>query len=166
MCKLCNTNSQPSKPKYSKYFDNLEIVKQYIGTYPCVKCTNLIRVWYRTIKDSTQIDQYILFKLFRVYALANFTKEQLAKRKSKQAMRGHQSQSVLPGIKQIINKSTGNMSYAVHHSIGPDKKLSIGTYPTLTEALQVKVNYMQQNGCKRGLTQLSNKLKELTNGTI
>lgn len=121
--------------------------------------------WTKATNTPTQFDQYILFKLFRVYALANFTDKQLAKRKSDLAMRGRQTQSVLPGIRQIITKSTGNVAYLVRHRTGP-QQVSIGTYQTISEALQVKVNYMQQIGCKRGLTQLSNKLKELTNGTI
>ena len=166
MCKLCNTNSPPASVNSIKYADKLEVVKQYIGTYPCIKCTHQIMTWSRATNDSTQIDQYILFKLFRIYALANFTKEQLAKRKSDIAMRGRQTQSVLPGIRQILTKSTGNVAYLVRHRTEPEHQLNLGTYPTLFEALQVKINYMQQNGCKRGLTQLSNKLKELTNVTI
>ena len=166
MCKLCNTNSPPASVNSPKYADKLEIVKQYIGTYPCIKCTHQIMIWSSTTNDSTQIDQYILFKLFRMYALANFTKEQLAKRKSYNTVKSHHKQAALPGIRQIITKSTGNVKYLVRHRFNKDQQLNLGTYPTLSEALQVKVNYMQQNGCKRGLTQLSNKLKELTNGTI
>ena len=166
MCKLCNTNSPPASVNSIKYADKLEIIKQYIGTYPCIKCTNQIMTWTRATNDSTQIDQYILFKLFRMYALANFTKEQLAKRKSYNTVKSHHKQAALPGIRQIITKSTGNVTYLVRHRANPQQQLNLGTYSTLSEALQVKVNYMQQNGCKRGLTQLSNKLKELTNGTI
>lgn len=166
MCKLCNTNSPPASVNSLKYADKLEVVKQYIGTYPCIKCTRHLMTWSRTTNDSTQIDQYILFKLFRVYALANFTKEQLAKRKSYNTVKSHHKQAALPGIRQIITKSTGNVKYLVRHRVNQQQQLNLGTYPTLSEALQVKVNYMQQNGCKQGLTQLSNKLKELTNGTI
>ena len=166
MCKLCNTNSPPVISKSVIYADKLEVVKQYIGTYPCTKCTHQIMTWSRTTNDSTQFDQYILFKLFRVYALANFTKEQLAKRKSYNVIASHHRQAALPGIRQIITKSTGNVTYLVRHRANPQQQLNLGTYSTLSEALQVKVNYMQQNGCKQGLTQLSNKLKELTNGTI
>ena len=166
MCKLCNTNSPPASVNSIKYADKLEIIKQYIGTYPCIKCTNQIMTWTRATNDSTQIDQYILFKLFRMYALANFTKEQLAKRKSYNTVKSHHKQAALPGIRQIITKSTGNVTYLVRHRANPQQQLNLGTYSTLSEALQVKVNYMQQNGCKQGLTQLSNKLKELTNGTI
>ena len=166
MCKLCNTNSPPASVNSIKYADKLEIIKQYIGTYPCIKCTNQIMTWTRATNDSTQIDQYILFKLFRMYALANFTKEQLAKRKSYNTVKSHHKQAALPGIRQIITKSTGNVTYLVRHRANPQQQLNLGTYSTLSEALQVKVNYMQQNGCTKGLTQLSNKLKELTNGTI
>ena len=166
MCKLCNTNSTPVFVNSIKYADKLEVVKQYIGTYPCIKCTRHLMTWTKATNTPTQFDQYILFKLFRVYALANFTDKQLAKRKSDIAMRGRQTQSVLPGIRQILTKSTGNVAYLVRHRTEPQQQVFIGTYPTLSEALQVKVNYMQQNGCKRGLTQLSNKLKELTNVTI
>ena len=166
MCKLCNTNSPPAYVNSIKYADKLEVVKQYIGTYPCIKCTHQFMTWSRATNTPTQFDQYILFKLFRVYALANFTDKQLAKRKSVQNLINHQKQSVLPGIRQILTKSTGNVAYLVRHRTGPEHQLNLGTYPTLFEALQVKINYMQQNGCKRGLTQLSNKLKELTNGTI
>ena len=166
MCKLCNTNSPPASINSIKYADKLEIIKQYIGTYPCIKCTHQIMTWSRATNDSTQIDQYILFKLFRTYALANLTKEELAKRKSYNTVKAHHKQAALPGIRQILTKSTGNVTYLVRHRFNKDQQVTIGTYPTLSEALQVKVNYMQQNGCKRGLTQLSNKLKELTNGTI
>ena len=166
MCKLCNTNSPPAYVNSIKYADKLEVVKQYIGTYPCIKCTNQIMTWSRATNDSTQIDQYILFKLFRIYALANFTKEQLAKRKSYNTVKSHHKQAALPGIRQVLTKSTGNVKYSVRHRVNQQQQVTIGTYPTLSEALQVKVNYMQQNGCKQGLTQLSNKLKELTNGTI
>ena len=166
MCKLCNTNSPPVVSKSVIYADKLEVVKQYIGTYPCIKCTHQIMTWSRATNDSTQIDQYILFKLFRIYALANFTKEQLAKRKSYNTVKSHHKQAALPGIRQIITKSTGNVKYLVRHRVNQQQQIHLGTYPTLSEALQVKVNYMQQNGCKQGLTQLSNKLKELTNGTI
>lgn len=166
MCKLCNTNSPPASVNSPKYAAKLEIVKQYIGTYPCIKCTHQIMTWSRATNDSTQIDQYILFKLFRTYALANFTKEELAKRKSYNTVKAHHKQAALPGIRQILTKSTGNVAYLVRHRTGPEQQLNLGTYPTLSEALQVKVNYMQQNGCTKGLTQLSNKLKELTNGTI
>ena len=166
MCKLCNTNSPPVISKSVIYADKLEVVKQYIGTYPCIKCTHQIMTWSRATNDSTQIDQYILFKLFRTYALANYTKEELAKRKSYNTVKAHHKQAALPGIRQIITKSTGNVKYLVRHRFNKDQQVTIGTYPTLSEALQVKVNYMQQNGCKQGLIQLSNKLKELTNGTI
>ena len=166
MCKLCNTNSPPVISKSVIYADKLEVVKQYIGTYPCIKCTHQIMTWSRATNDSTQIDQYILFKLFRVYALANFTKEQLAKRKSYNTVKSHHKQAALPGIRQIITKSIGNVRYIVRHRVNQQQQIHLGTYSTLSEALQVKVNYMQQNGCKQGLTQLSNKLKELTNGTI
>ena len=166
MCKLCNTNSPPASVNSIKYADKLEIIKQYIGTYPCIKCTHQIMTWSRATNDSTQIDQYILFKLFRTYALANLTKEELAKRKSYNTVKAHHKQAALPGIRQILTKSTGNVTYLVRHRFNKDQQVTIGTYPTLSEALQVKVNYMQQNGCTKGLTQLSNKLKELTNGTI
>ena len=166
MCKLCNTNSPPASVNSIKYADKLEIIKQYIGTYPCIKCTHQIMTWSRATNDSTQIDQYILFKLFRTYALANLTKEELAKRKSYNTVKAHHKQAALPGIRQILTKSTGNVTYLVRHRLNKDQQVTIGTYPTLSEALQVKVNYMQQNGCTKGLTQLSNKLKELTNGTI
>ena len=166
MCKLCNTNSPPASVNSPKYADKLEIVKQYIGTYPCIKCTHQIMIWSSTTNDSTQIDQYILFKLFRMYALANFTKEQVSERKAYSVRLTQHKKAVLPGIRQVSNKSTGNVTYVVRHRVNQQQQLNLGTYPTLSEALQVKVNYMQQNGCKRGLTQLSNKLKELTNGTI
>ena len=166
MCKLCNTNSPPASVNSIKYADKLKVVKQYIGTYPCKQCTHQIMTWSRATNDSTQIDQYILFKLFRMYALANFTKEELAKRKSYNTVAAHHKQAALPGIRQIITKSTGNVKYLVRHRFNKDQQVTIGTYQTLSEALQVKVNYMQQNGCTKGLTQLSNKLKELTNGTI
>ena len=166
MCKLCNTNSPPIVSKSVIYADKLEVVKQYIGTYPCIKCTHQIMTWSRATNTPTQFDQYILFKLFRVYALANFTKEQLAKRKSYNVIASHHRQAALPGIRQIITKSTGNVTYLVRHRVSLEQQINLGTYPTLSEALQVKVNYMQQNGCTKGLTQLSNKLKELTNVTI
>ena len=120
--------------------------------------------WSKATNTPTQFDQYILFKLFRVYALANFTKEQLAKRKSYNTVKSHHKQAALPGIRQIITKSTGTVKYLVRHRFNKNQQVTIGTYPTLSEALQVKVNYMQQNGCTKGLIQLSNKLKELTNG--
>lgn len=166
MCKLCNTDSPPASVNSIKYADKLEIIKQYIGTYPCIKCARQLMTWSRATNDSTQFDQYVLFKLFRVYALANFTKEQLAERKCHSVKVNQYKKAVLPGIRQISNKSTSNVAYLVRHRVSPEQQLNLGTYPTLSEALQVKVNYMQQNGCKRGLTQLSNKLKELTNGTI
>lgn len=166
MCKLCNTNSPPASVNSIKYVDKLEVVKQYIGTYPCIKCTRQLMTWSRATNTPTQFDQYILFKLFRVYALANFTDKQLAKRKSYNIGASHHKQAALPGIRQIITKVSGNVAYLVRHRTGPEQQLNLGTYTTLFEALQVKINYMQQNGCKRGLTQLSNKLKELTNGTI
>jgi len=166
MCKLCNTNSPPASVNSPKYADKLEIVKQYIGTYPCIKCTHQLMTWSRATNTPTQFDKYILFKLFRAYALANFTKEQLAKRKSSNIVASHHKQAVLPGIRQIITKSTGNVRYLVRHRLSKEQQVTIGTYSTLSKALQVKINYMQQNGCKQGLTQLSNKLKELTNGTI
>jgi len=166
MCKLCNTNSPPIKGRSIKYQDKIEILKQYIGTYPCEKCTHQIRTWIKSTNNPTQFDQYVLFKLFRIYVLANFTKKQLAKRKSYNVINAHYKQSILPGIRQIVTKSTGSVSYLVRHRFSETCQITIGTYPTLSEALQVKVNYMQQNGCTRGLTQLSNKLKELSNGTI
>lgn len=166
MCKLCNTNSPPASVNSPKYAAKLEIVKQYIGTYPCIKCTHQIMTWSRATNDSTQIDQYILFKLFRTYALANFTKEQVSERKAYSVRLTQHKKAVLPGIRQVSNKVSGHVAYLVRHRTGPEQQLNLGTYPTLSEALQVKVNYMQQNGCTKGLTQLSNKLKELTNGTI
>ena len=166
MCKLCNTNSPPASVNSIKYADKLEVVKQYIGTYPCKQCTHQIMTWSRATNDSTQFDQYILFKLFRMYALANFTKEQLAKRKSYSVRLTQHKKAVLPGIRQVSNKDSGHVAYLVRHRVSLEQQINLGTYSTLSEALQVKVNYMQQNGCKQGLTQLSNKLKELTNGTI
>ena len=164
MCKLCNTNSPPAYVNSAKYADKLEVVKQYIGTYPCKQCTNQLMTWSRATNNPTQFDQYILFKLFRVYVLTNFTKEQLAERKCHSVKVSQHKKAVLPGIRQVANKVSGSVSYLVRHRVGLEQQLSLGTYPTLSEALQVKVNYMQQNDCKRGLTQLSNKLKELTNG--
>ena len=164
MCKLCNTNSPPASVNSTKYADKLEIVKQYIGTYPCKQCTNQLMTWSRATNNPTQFDQYILFKLFRVYVLTNFTKEQLAERKAYSVRLTQHKKAVLPGIRQVSNKVSGSITYQVRHRINLEQQLNLGTYPTLSEALQVKVNYMQQNGCKQGLTQLSNKLKELTNG--
>ena len=165
MCKLCNTNSPPVVSKSVIYADKLEVVKQYIGTYPCNNCFIAIMTWRKSTNDLDQFDKYILFKLFRMYALANFTKEQLAERKTYDSKITQDRKAILPGIRRIINKSSGSISYEVQQKIFK-KAVFLGTYQSLSEALQVRVKYLQQNGCEKSLTKLSNKLKELTNGTI
>lgn len=152
MCKLCNSDSPPILS--SKQPIN-HVVKDYIGTFPCKCCTKTLLESQRNHPDKS-IDYIILTKLYIRYR--QFTHQQLG------AKAQHASQlKCIMGVQPVRNRSTGIVVYkayvACYH---PKRNEYLGTFSTLSEAVNAKVHYMQLNGQTQGLTQLTNKLKELS----
>lgn len=156
MCKLCNSDSPPILS--SKQLIN-HVVKDYIGTFPCQSCAKTLQVSQQTHSDKS-LDYIIITKLYWKYR--QFTYKQLGIK----AHHASQLKSVM-GIQPVCNRSTGVVVYKARITNSKLKSsIYLGTFSTLLEAVNAKVHYMQSHGHTKGLTQLTNKLKELTNGTI
>ncbi len=150
MCKLCNSDSQPILS--SKVPINL-IARDYIGHFPCSTCANALQKTQRYNPDKS-MDDIIITKLYNKYRAFNYA--QLAY--SKQIAT---SPAAVLGVQPMLRRSTGQTVYksTVNTSKG---RVYLGLFPTLTEALEVKVKYMQEHSLVKGIARLSNKLKELT----
>lgn len=67
------------------------------------------------------------------------------------------------GIRPIRNRSTGIVVYKAYVTNSKLKSsIYLGTFSILSEAVNAKVHYMQSHGHTNGITNLTNKLKELS----
>ena len=154
MCKLCDNPNRP--PLENTKHPIAYIVKDYIGTYPCEICLKLIKQ-RQTRHPGKTLDSIILKKLYLTYR--NFEASLLSS--AKQRMYKEKVKYIL-GIAITLTKEKG-LRY--HPTIGAvNKIIYLPVCSTLQEALQNKYDYMAANGHVQGLTQLKNKLKELSNG--
>ena len=152
MCKLCNSDSPlilSSKQPIN------HIVKDYIGTFPCSICAQALFKTQR-YNPNKSLDDIILTKLYIRYR--GFTHQQLG------AKAHHASQlKCIMGVQPVRNRSTGIIVYKAYVACyNPRRNEYLGTFSTLSEAVNAKVHYMQLHGHTKGLTQLTNKLKELS----
>lgn len=150
MCKLCNSDSTPIKS--SKVLINL-IAKDYIGTFPCAICAQALCKTQR-YNPNKSLDDIIITKLYNKYRAFNYV--QLSNSK----LQAESGSSIL-GIQPIFHRGTGTTVYkaSVHTAAG---RVYLGLYSTLIEALEVKIKYLQEHGHTKSITQLANKLKELS----
>ena len=150
MCKLCNSDSLPIKS--SKVLINI-MAKDYIGTFPCNVCAQALFKTQR-YNPNKSLDDIIITKLYNKYRAFNYS--QLSNSK----LQAESGSSIL-GIQPVFHRGTGTMSYksSVHTTTG---RVYLGIYPTLTEALEVKLKYSQEHGHTKSITQLTNKLKGFT----
>ena len=150
MCKLCNSDSPPILS--SKQPIN-HVVKDYIGTFPCLTCVQALRNTER-YNPSKSLDDIVITKLYNKYRAFNASQLSYAKTKASLA------NSIL-GIQPIFQRKAETIIYRVTINT-TNGQIYLGLYPTLTEALEVKIKYMQEHNLVKGLTQLTNKLKELS----
>ena len=150
MCKLCNSDSPPIRS--TKVLINI-IAKDYIGTFPCAICAQALFKTQR-YNPNKSLDDIIITKLYNKYRAFNHV--QLFNSKLQAG-----SGSSIFGIQPIFHRSTGQTVYksGVNTIKG---RVYLGLYPTLSEALEVKLKYMQEQGHTNGITNLINKLKELS----
>ena len=150
MCKLCNSDSLPIKS--SKVLINI-MAKDYIGTFPCSICAQALFKTQR-YNPNKSLDDIIITKLYNKYRAFNYSQLSNSKQQA-------ESGSSIFGIQPIFHRSTGQTVYksGVNTIKG---RIYLGLYPTLSEALEVKLKYMQEHGHTNGITNLTNKLKELS----
>ena len=150
MCKLCNSDSPPILS--SKQPIN-HVAKDYIGTFPCNICAQALFKTQR-YNPNKSLDDIIITKLYKKYRAFNCAQLSYSKQI------GTNSTAVL-GIQPVFHRSTGQTVYksAVNTAKG---RVYLGLFPTLTEALEIKLKYMQEHGHTKGITNLTNKLKELS----
>ena len=150
MCKLCNSDSPPIRS--TKVLINI-IAKDYIGTFPCAICAQALFKTHR-YNPNKSLDDIIITKLYNKYRAFNYSQLSNSKQQA-------ESGSSIFGIQPIFHRSTGQTVYksGVNTIKG---RVYLGLYPTLTEALEVKLKYMQEHGHTNGITNLTNKLKELS----
>ena len=150
MCKLCNSDSQPILS--SKVPINL-IARDYIGHFPCHICASALQKTQRYNPDKS-MDDIIITKLYNKYRAFNHAQLSYSKQIATNS-------TAILGIQPILRRSTGQTVYK--SSVNTAKgRVYLGLFPTLTEALEVKVKYMQEHNLVKGIANLSNKLKELT----
>lgn len=150
MCKLCNSDSPPIRS--TKVLINI-IAKDYIGTFPCALCAQALFKTQR-YNPNKSLDDIIITKLYNKYRAFNYS--QLSN--SKQIAT---TPTAVLGIQPVFHRSTGQTVYK--SSVNTAKgRVYLGLFPTLTEALEVKLKYMQEHGHTNGITNLTNKLKELS----
>lgn len=153
MCKLCNTDREPAVnyiPRTEKAILFLSISQEYINERPCRPCIRTVEnKWNRTIKSKENLDKYILKKLLRTYY------GEIRKPESRT------SKNVL-GIYVKTNTHTGYVSYCARVA-NSDSVINIGTYGTLQEALQAKIDYCVVHNMSKSLIYTQKKLKELQN---
>ncbi|MFW9601352.1 MAG: hypothetical protein ACMV1B_03425 [Prevotella sp.] len=150
MCKLCNSDSPPIRS--TKVLINI-IAKDYIGTFPCAICAQALFKTQR-YNPNKSLDDIIITKLYNKYRAFNYSQLSNSKQQA-------ESGSSMFGIQPIFHRSTGQTVYksGVNTIKG---RVYLGLYPTLSEALEVKLKYMQEHGHTNGITNLTNKLKELS----
>ena len=150
MCKLCNSDSPPILS--SKQPINI-IAKDYIGTFPCAICAQALFKTQR-YNPNKSLDDIVITKLYNKYRAFNYSQLSNSKQQA-------QSGSSMFGIQPIFHRSIGQIVYksGVNTIKG---RIYLGIFPTLTEALEVKLKYMQEHGHTNGITNLINKLKELS----
>ena len=145
MCKLCNTD-RPVSTRLSSAIVQIA-VHEYLGEYCCNTCSTTLAEIFK--KDTNSLDRVILQRLYRSYRTYN--SKDLAKSKAKSSMRAPQGY-----LGSAFGIKITNSTY-----IASINNIYLGTYSTLTEALEVKLKYCMENGHKRAIAQTQNKLKEL-----
>lgn len=150
MCKLCNSDSPPILS--SKQPINI-IAKDYIGTFPCSICAQALFKTQR-YNPNKSLDDIIITKLYNKYRAFNYSQLSNSKQQA-------ESNSSIFNIQPIFHRSTGQTVYKSGVNIIKGR-VYLGLYPTLSEALEVKIKYMQEHGHTNGITNLINKLKELS----
>ena len=164
MCKLCNITNEPYSPKRPQLVQErvLKFIQasiDYLGEVPCNTCVNN----YRSLvaRDVMNEDTYILKKLYRIYI--NNTEEykkELA-REITNKNRKRTKRTTILGIRKIVLVNGDISYYPEVHTKG--KKISLGSFTNINEALKVKIQYMKENNCTNGLKRLENNLKRITN---
>ena len=152
MCKLCNSDSPPISN--SKQPINI-VARDYIGTFPCSRCAQVLRVMQLSSPDKS-FDYIILTKLYWKYRAFNHTELGVKKQASSHL-------KCILGIQPIRNRSTGIVVYKAYiRNAGKNQHDYLGTFQTLQSAVEAKITFFQNSGRTKGLNQLLNKLKELT----
>ena len=145
MCKLCNTDRPATKLPSTTI---LQItVHEYLGEYCCGNCYTVLAGAFK--KDANSLDRVILQRLYRYYR--TYDAKALTLARSKANMRNTQIY-----IGSAFGIRITNSEYRARIN-----RTYLGTYSTLTEALEVKLKYCIENGHKRAITQTKIKLKEL-----
>lgn len=157
MCKLCkNPNMKPLVKTKHRF---LEEVNDYIGENPCSYCLAVINKTYQR-HPNMSIDYIILRKLY----LLNrpFSNEELGA--AKQSLYMHkQKVNYILGIRVLTTSKSTSYLPKINNS-NKGVTICLPVCHTLQEAVQSKYDYMVANGHTKGLTQLKNKLKDLSNG--
>lgn len=155
MCKLCNTDR---KPLVETKYRFLEEVNDYLGENPCSVCLLTINKTYNR-HPNMPIDYVILRKLYLINRAFTGTKLTAAKQN---IYRSKQKVEYILGIK-VLTTSKSTTYYPHINNSNTGINICLPVCSTLQEAVQSKYDYMEANGHTRGLTQLKNKLKELSN---
>jgi len=162
MCKLCG--SPELAPTRSGNWaltqpitDFINIVHDYLGSYPCIKCRASFNANKANRSSDASIDSIILRKLYRSYVLPNYTAAQ--RRRSRMSKANcHRKQFRILGIEAVVTRHKTSYHPTVNDA---NRKHYLGTYPTLQEAIQTKLDYCLANNHPKAVAQLTNKLKEL-----
>ena len=152
MCKLCNTD----RPAHSaKVFspsikEFIEIVQDYINEIPCTYC---IRTYScnKNTRDYSNLDKYILTKLYMSYRSFNYS----TLRDDKRTI-----ETVLPGIQAV---KTYNSTVFKTYVFKRNTRVYLGTTKSLKQALSMKIQYCIDNNIPKALTILQRKLNEINN---
>lgn len=150
MCKLCNTD----RPEHSaKIFspsvkEFIEVVQDYLNEIPCTCC---IRTYScnKNTRDYSNLDKYILTKLYMSYRNFSFN----ALREDKRTI-----ETVLPGIQAV--KTYNSIAFKTYVFKG-NTKVYLGTTKSLKQALSMKIKYCIDNNIPKALTILQRKLNEI-----
>lgn len=154
MCKLCNTTNKPTTTvtNHPRRILFCSTVLDYLGELPCEPCCRtVINKWDRTIKTEDNLDNYIISKLFRRYYTRHKGKRQ-----------DYRRTNCIATIQCRANLYSGLVAYYARVATS-SKVVQLGSYPTLKEALEVKIKYCIENNITKALKIMQTKLKELEN---
>jgi len=164
MCKLCNTD-RPEWPIHRTRAVNLEmleIIKEYIGEYPCKECKEQLAI-LRNQRPNANFDEYVMRKLYKHYVLRYQTNFDFRLKKSQSNSNRVRVLKSYCGIKPVYRKTANHTIYEARIK-EKGKTKHIGSYSTFKEALEAKIKYCDEYGMSRALLLIKNKLKELSNG--
>jgi len=162
MCKLCNTDRNPVKPR--KYSEFACTAYDYIGEYPCSHCRRSYNGIIKLRKDCT-VDKIILERLHRKYFVEKIqkygTKHYSEVRKANTVFA-----TIAPGIVKVHNTITGNISYvATAYNLERKASVRLGVYSTAQEAILVAIVHLQNINNTQSLNNITKFLKGLENET-